>query len=409
MHDIGIVGTGIAGLHLALYLQQRGLRPTLYAEQRPEEMRTARLPSTPAIFGTVRRHMKELGIAHWETPDTSIHAFDFGIKGMPQFSFHVPFRPPAQFIDMRVYLPRLLEDFAARGGTVVTGGALDAEAVTRLGERHDLVVVASGRGGLAGMFPCVPERSLHATPQRRLLGGLFRGIRFPDEFCFTQRIVAGAGEVCEFQMLTHDGPVAALLIFAVPGGPLEGITQLRHEDAPAAFDRAVYDFLGEHAPEICVRIADPAAFGALGPRDLYQGSIIPVVRHGVAELRPGRHALALGDAHVTMDPLTAQGANAAGKAAWRLGGLLMARVAEGAAFDGAFCARTEHDLWEMLQPFAEWNNAALGPPPPHVFGLIAAAAQNPAIAMEFTANFDDPRRQWEILRSPENTAAFIHR
>lgn len=409
MHDIGIVGTGIAGLHLALYLQQRGLVPTLYSELRPDEMRAARLPSTPALFGTVRGHMRDLGVAHWDAPDTAIHAFDFGIKGMPEFSFHVPFRPAAQFIDMRVYLPRLLEDFAARGGAVVTSGALDGAAVAQLGERHDLVVVASGRGGLADMFPRVPERSPHTTPQRRLLGGLFRGIRCRDERCFTQRIVAGAGEVCEFQMLTHGGPVGALLIFAVPGGPLEGITQLRHEDDPGAFDRAVVDFLGKHAPDIRARIDDPAAFGALGPRDVYQGGVIPVVRHGVVELRPGRHAIALGDAHVTMDPLTAQGANAAGKAAWRLGGLIAGCVAEGRAFDAAFCALAERDLWNMLQPFVEWNNAAVGPPPPHVFALIAAAARNPAIAMEFTANFDDPRRQWEILRSPEATAVFIQR
>jgi hypothetical protein len=31
------------------------------------------------------------------------------------------------------------------------------------------------------------------------------------------------------------------------------------------------------------------------------------------------------------------------------------------------------------------------------------------IAEEFVTNFDDPRRQWEILSSPENTAAFIRR
>jgi hypothetical protein len=354
-------------------------------------------------------HLRELGVAHWEEPDTTTRAFDFGIKGMPQFSFHVQIPKPMQFIDMRVYLPRLLADFTARGGTVVQSGALDPAAVARLGEKHELVVVASGRSELAGLFPRVPERSPYTTPQRRILAGLFHGLRFPAERCFTQRLVAGVGEICEFQLLTHDGPVSALLIFAVPGGALEGITHQRYEDDPAAFNRAVFDLLREHAPAICERIEDQAGFGALGPLELLQGGIVPVVRHGVCELSPGRHALALGDAHVTMDPLTAQGANAAAKAAYLLSGILAERIAEGAALDRTFCLGAEQRLWELVQPASDWNNAALGPPAPHVFSIIAAAAQNPAIGSEFAANFDDPRRQWEILNSPENTAAFINR
>lgn len=409
MHDIGIVGAGVAGLHLGLLLQKHGIQPTLYAERSPDEMRGARLPSTTALLGTARVHMRELGVAHWDSPDTSTRAFDFGIKGMPQFSFHVPFIPPAQFIDMRLYLPRLLEDFAARGGRVVTGGPLDAAAVTKLGSKHDLIVVASGRGSLAEIFPKAPERSPYTAPQRRVFAGLFRGIRVPDEPCFTQRIIAGEGEICEFQLLTQGGLVNGLLIFAVPGGALEAITHLRYEDDPAAFNRAVLLFLREHAPIVAERIGDPAAFEALGPLDLHQGGVVPVVRHGTVELSAGRHALAIGDAHVTMDPLTAQGANMASKAAWLLGAALAQRVAEGKALDGAFCADMEGRLWELAQPASEWNNAALMAPAPHVFGLIAAAAQNRDIAIEFTTNFDDPKRQWEILSSPEKTAEFIQR
>src|ERR1700733_10226709 len=102
--DVGIVGAGIAGLHLGLFLlQQRGIEPTIYAEHTPDEMRGARLPSTTALYGTVREHMRQLGVAHWEEPDTTTRAFDFGIKGAP-VSFHVPMRPPCQFIDMRLYL-----------------------------------------------------------------------------------------------------------------------------------------------------------------------------------------------------------------------------------------------------------------------------------------------------------------
>jgi 2-polyprenyl-6-methoxyphenol hydroxylase-like FAD-dependent oxidoreductase len=44
--DVGIVGAGTAGLHLALLLRQRGLEPTLYAERTPDEVRAGRLPNT---------------------------------------------------------------------------------------------------------------------------------------------------------------------------------------------------------------------------------------------------------------------------------------------------------------------------------------------------------------------------
>ena len=48
MPEIGIVGAGTAGLHLALLLQQRGLQPTLYAERSADEVRDGRLPNTVA-------------------------------------------------------------------------------------------------------------------------------------------------------------------------------------------------------------------------------------------------------------------------------------------------------------------------------------------------------------------------
>ncbi|HEX2572343.1 MAG TPA: styrene monooxygenase/indole monooxygenase family protein [Polyangia bacterium] len=409
MSKIGIVGAGVAGLHLGLFLLQRGIIPTLYSELRPDEMRKARLLNTTFLAGTAREQMRQLGVAHWDVPDTSVHEFDFSITGLPSMGFRTPIRPPFQFIDMRLYLPKLLEDFAERGGRVVTSGVLDAVAVTDLSAAHDLVVVASGRGSLASMFPRIAERSPYIEPQRRLFAGLFRGVRFPQPFRFTQQAVPGHGEAGEFQLLTFGGPVTALLVLAVPGGALEGITHIRHDDDPQAFNKEVLEFVRQHLPQVFARIEEPSRFGALGPSDVLQGAIVPVVRRGVVELHPGRYALALGDAHVTHDPIIGQGANAASRAAWLLGELLTARVAEGGDFDGEFCANAEARLWEMLQPITEWSNAALMPPTPHALELLAAAARNAAIAEEFVKNFDEPRRQWEVLSKPEGTAAFLQR
>ena len=45
---IGIVGAGIAGLHLALYLQKHGVDATVITDRPPEEYRNIRLLNTVA-------------------------------------------------------------------------------------------------------------------------------------------------------------------------------------------------------------------------------------------------------------------------------------------------------------------------------------------------------------------------
>jgi hypothetical protein len=405
--NIGIVGAGVAGLHLGLDLLRRGVVPTLYAERSPDAMRKAPLPNTAALFGTLLAGDKEIGVNHWETPDYATHHLDFGVKGAPALTFHADVSPPIQFIDMRLYLPKLLEDFAERGGRVVTSGPLEPERVAEIGRSHDLVIVASGRGSLAGMFPRIPERSPYTEPQRRVFAGLFRGISFPDRFRFTFQIVPGHGEVFENQFLTFGGPVNGVLIEAIPGGSLEAVTRIPYEDDPSAFNEAVLKVLREDVPSVYDRIENKSEFGALGPLDLLQGAVLPVVRRGYVELGSGRFALALGDAHITHDPILGQGANAASRAARKLGALLGARIEQGGALDGAFCADVEEQLWALTQPVAEWSNAFLMPPPPHALGLLAAASGSDAIARAFARNFDDPKQQWDVLKSPESTAAFI--
>ena len=158
MTTIGIVGAGIAGLHLALYLQKQGVPVTLYSDRSPDEIRAGRLPTTTSLMGSTRARDAALGTNHWDDPAHTTPQLRVQVAGDPPLVFTGSLVPPVMFIDMRLYLPRALEDFAARGGAVVYG-PVSADDVGRLAEEHALMVVSAGRDGLTAMFPRLPERS----------------------------------------------------------------------------------------------------------------------------------------------------------------------------------------------------------------------------------------------------------
>jgi Styrene monooxygenase A putative substrate binding domain len=406
MTTIGIVGTGIAGLHLALYLQQLGVSATLYADRTPDGLRASRLLNTQGFQGSTRARDASLGLDLLSDPTCLATALHLRVAGEHPIEFTGALVPPSVFIDMRFYIPHLMEIFGARGGTVVVAPPGSADDVARLAERHDLMVVATGRSGLAEMFPRVPERSPYQEAPRRIVAGLFRGIRVPEGCVVEYNLLPGVGEAFEVQVRVEEGVVPAVVFEAIPGGPLEPFTRMRYEDDPARFDAAALATLREYLPATYAR-TDPAAFGLRGPLDAVYGALVPTVRRGFAPLPGGRFAVALGDARVSFDPVTGQGANAASRTAFVLGDLVAEHAREGGRFDEAFCARADELIWENVKAAAEWTNAFLQPPPPHAIGLLIAAAQNKKIADAFATNFDDPDRQWQVLSSPEATAAFI--
>ena len=209
MNGIGIVGSGIAGLHLGLYLQQHGIPATIYSDRTPDQIRAGRLPNSVARFEHTRNRDRQLGVEHWESPDLGISCVYFYLGSDSPLVFRGDLQQPGCFVDMRIYLGRLLEDFAARGGHVEIG-ALDASDVARLAAGHDLMVVASGRGSLAEMFPRVPERSPYTQPQRRLMSGLFRGVTMPEPLGVSFNISPGHGEVFQAPFYSFVGDVHVL-------------------------------------------------------------------------------------------------------------------------------------------------------------------------------------------------------
>jgi 2-polyprenyl-6-methoxyphenol hydroxylase-like FAD-dependent oxidoreductase len=400
MSDVGIVGAGTAGLHLALLLQQRGLEPTLYAERTADEAREGRLPNTVAHHHHTRAREQELGVNHWDDtgPSYGRHYHYFHVE--PPLEFPGDFSRPSLAVDYRIYLPALLEDFEQRGGNVVYG-AVTVTDLDRLAERHDLVVVSTGRGGLGEVFPVVPERSPHEAPLRLLSAGLYTGVGYADPLGVTFAVSPGNAEIIEIPIQTFEGNATTLLFECVPGGDLEALALTPYADDPKAYEQLALEKLQAHFPPIFERV-DHGSFGLTRPSSILQGSVTPAVRQSHARLGNGRLAVALGDAHVTVDPVVGQGANAASHAAFALGEEIVA----GGPLDEAFCARVDERRLPFVLGVSDWTSFMLMPEP-HLFDLLGAMSQNKALCDDFTDNFNRPDLQWEHLKTPEATAAYV--
>src|SRR5262245_59082568 len=401
MKSIGIVGSGIAGLHLGLFLQKHGVDATVYSDRSPDQIRAGRLNNLVVRFDPTRERERALGVDHWEFPDFGVFGVQMRVGIEPLIAWNGSFKQPASSVDMRIYQSTLLEDFAARGGKLAIG-ALESSDVARLSGQHDLMVVASGRGSLTDMFPRDPARSPYEQPQRLLMGAFYRGLDFPDPLGVIYTISPGNGEIFQAPFTTFEGRVCSILFEGIPGQAFDVIMRMRYEDDPKKFEATALDLLREHAPPIYERV-NPREFGVLRPLDVLQGAITPTVRRGYAPLGDGKFAMALGDMHMLHDPIIAQGANTASKCAWIMGEMLL----EERSLDETFCRETERRLWEAGRAATEWTNATLQPPPPHVMELFAAAARSKALADELVDNFGAPERNWEIFGAPEGAAAFL--
>ena len=95
MTSIGIVGSGIAGLHLGLSLLLQGIPATLYSDRTQEQIRAGRLPNSVARFDHTRERERALGVEHWDDPDFGVSCVHFRKDGDPPLTFRGDLARPA--------------------------------------------------------------------------------------------------------------------------------------------------------------------------------------------------------------------------------------------------------------------------------------------------------------------------
>ena len=400
--NIGIVGAGIAGLHLALYLQKHGVDATLITDRAPEDYRNSRLLNTVAHHHVTIAREDYLGVNHWTDPRDHYYYHDHVFNFPQPLSFRGDFSRPSRAVDYRIYLPVLMNDFMRRGGKIEYR-RIDASDIGPLVDRFDLLVVSTGKGPLGQLFTYRPEHTPYSQPQRRLCVGLYTGVRQPNPMNVTLSVSPGHGEMIVIPTITFDGVANALLMENVPGGDMEELATLSYDDDPKHFLSVLLGKLEKHHPTTYDRI-DTSRFGLAQPQDLLQGGVVPTVRNTVVEFDGGKCAIALGDVHSIVDPMMGQGANVASYAAFVLG----EAIVNSDVLDARFCEKVDLKRQDRVLAAARWTNIMLQPPSEALGMLIGTMSQNAALANEFTENFNYPDRQWDRVSTPARIHAWIN-
>lgn len=403
VYDVAIAGAGIAGLHLALYLQQRGVDATIITDREPEEYRDLPLLNTVAHHATTLEREAALGVDHWADSDGHYGHHDHCFNFAEPLHFQGYFTRPSRGLDHRIYLPRLMDDFLARGGNIEYR-RIEQDDIAGLAERFDLVVVAVGKGPLGALFTRDEAGSPFTAPQRHITAGLFTGVRHAEAKNVTLSATPEVGEAIVLPIVTFGGLATAILLENLPGTELTAALGVKHSDDPESFLEALLDGLERFHPLVYDRI-DTATFDVTQPADVLQGALVPTVRKTAVELPNGTFAVALGDVHATLDPLMGQGANVASYAAFVLGEEIVAAK----ALDREFVERVNRKRAGRVLGAMRWTNLMLGPPSDELQELIGAMSRNRRLCDEFTDNFNRPEAQWENLGSPERIRAWIDR
>ncbi|MFF2618440.1 styrene monooxygenase/indole monooxygenase family protein [Kitasatospora sp. NPDC058046] len=407
MRRIAVVGAGQAGLQLALGLVADGYRVTLVAERTPEQLRGGRVLSTQAMFGPALRIEAAAGLDLWaeQAPAvSSVEAVLAAPPGVRALEYTMTLDEPAQSVDQRLKLAGWLELLAERGG-VVEYRTLDRGGLHELARRHELTVVAAGRGALSGIFERDAVRSPFDGPQRALSCLYAHGVGSPDPAAGPRarmNALPGLGELYLQPALTLSGPCDILLWEALPGGPLDAFGDAPPPDVQLARIRVL---LAEYLPweaELWTG-AEPTDAGA----GLF-GAVTPVVRRAVAELGSGVdavHVLGLGDAVVVTDPIAGQGANNAARAAEAY---RRAVVEHGdAPYTADWMCRTAERFWQQQARHSVEFTAAMLTVPDHLQGVFAAAAEHPEVGRRLANTYAEARDYAAWLATPELTAAYL--
>jgi 2-polyprenyl-6-methoxyphenol hydroxylase-like FAD-dependent oxidoreductase len=405
MSSILIVGAGQAGLQLALGLLQDGHDVTVVSNRTPDDIRDGRVMSSQCMFDAALQTERDLGLNDWEEKCPPVEGISLAVpapdgSGAKAIDFASRLDRYAQSVDQRVKMPGWLERLERDGGRLVIhdAGSGDLERYT---EKHDLVVVAAGKGEIVRLFERDPERSPYEQPMRALALTYVTGMTpRPDYSAVCFNLVPTVGEYFVFPALTTSGACEIMVFEGIPGGPMDCWGDVTTPQEHLAKSKWILETFLPWEAERCRDIELTDDNGILA------GRFPPTVRSPVGELPSGGLVLGLADAIMLNDPITGQGSNNAAKMATAY--LEAIRGHGDASYDRSFMESTFESFWEGYgQYVTTWTNALLSPPPEHVLKLLGAGNGSPELAHRFVNGFDDPEDYFDWFMFPDKAEAYL--
>lgn len=400
---IAIIGSGQAGLVAAHGLVRAGHEVVVYSDRSADAwLNESRPTGTAARFWPALAYERELGLAHWETAAPAIRGIHLTFS--PKIGnrlltmtakVHVPEDAAGgQAVDLRLQSHRWMTDLGDR----VVVEKVTVDRLDQIAAEHDLVLVASGRGPLAELFPRNAERSVYATPQRKLTMVIvtgcplaIEGVPFlPAKF----NMFADCGEAFWIPYHHRDhGPTWCLLFEAKAGGAMDRFDDCKTGREVVARSKQV---IAELMPWDSAWVKDAELADDNG---WLMGAVTPTVREPVGRLASGRAVMPLGDTAISMDPIAGQGANLGNKAAHHIVDAIAATPPD-TAFDAAWMTATFDAFWaDHGAATVKFNNLFLEPMSPAGQMLLVSqygtnglgGSVRQRLADELMQNFADPR------------------
>ncbi|MFF7705914.1 styrene monooxygenase/indole monooxygenase family protein [Pseudomonas sp. NPDC007930] len=388
MRRIAIVGAGQAGLQLALGLQAKGYTVTLATNRSADQVRAGKVMSSQCMFNSALQTERDLGLNLWEEHCPAVEGIGLSVPaadrpGERALHWSARLERYAQAVDQRLKMPAWMDLFVQRGGELqlLDVGVAELEALTA---RHDLVLLAAGKGEVVNLFERDAERSRFSQPQRALALTYVHGMAPMAPYSRVAfNLIPGVGEYFVFPALTLSGPCEIMVFEGVPGGPMDCWGDVQTPQQHLARSLELVQRFAPWEAERCRQVQLTDAGGVLA------GRFTPMVRKPVLTLPSGRQVFGMADALVVNDPITGQGSNNAAKCSQVY---LQAILDHGdQAFTPAWMAQTFERYWAYAGQVVAWTNSLLTPPPAHVLELLGAASQCQSLAALISNAFDDPR------------------
>lgn len=410
-----VIGAGIAGATAALGLVKAGFDVTLFSDRDRRALRDDVPPTGVAIlFGASREWDARIapdryGLANTTGISVRLYSSEDGVR-QRVLEFNPEFGYEAQAVDVRLRADDRIGEFLDLGGRFAVE-SVNPDRLDQIAADHDLVLVATGKGGLSDLFEVDRERTHYDRPQRRLLQVTLAA---EPGFDLTYRTRSDAAEnlfnldaqngEAWFGPFQHkdDGATWSFLGFAKPDG-LWAERFARVKDAQSARDTVVdlyRDFFPEDAPEIeKLHVIDD-------PKSWLSGAVTPTVRRAVGRTSSGRPVLAIGDTAIAVDPVAGQGAQ---NALVQVVELVAAAAAHQGPFDEEFLDREWERHWQRRgRATVEVTRLYLGDPDyaDHLELSFPAAAESPAVGQALFGLLSDPVPLLEIT-SRDDVAGFL--